>query len=126
MTLYSWIAILTIVGISSTTFSLAKQPTSAINQPTVTGTMMKNGIEVACSGDPYCEAQPYIGKYIHMFKKPTFPFLTFFFSFFFSIRMLPRGTRRKFTFKRKTIECCCAPKTFTAKQYDIDAVVNYR
>ena len=68
MTLYSWIAILTIVGISSTTFSLAKQPTSAINQPTVTGTMMKNGIEVACSGDPYCEAQPYIGKYIHMFK----------------------------------------------------------
>jgi hypothetical protein len=73
MTLYSWIAILTIVGISSTTFSLAgslaKQPTSAINQPTVTGTMMKNGIEVACSGDPYCEAQPYIGKYIHMFSK---------------------------------------------------------
>jgi hypothetical protein len=73
MTLYSWIAILTIVGISSTTFSLAgslaKQPTSAINQPTATGTMMKNGIEVACSGDPYCEAQPYIGKYIHMFSK---------------------------------------------------------
>ena len=108
MTLYSWIAILTIVGISSTTFSLAKQPTSAINQPTVTGTTMKNGIEVACSGDPYCEAQPYIGKYIHMFKsllgiknRPSIPDIFLF--FFFSIRMLPRGTRRKFTFKRKTM-----------------------
>lgn len=62
MSVYSWVAILTIVGISSTPFGLAKQPTSATNQPTVTGTMIKNGIEVACSGDPYCEAQPYTGK----------------------------------------------------------------
>ena len=68
MTVYSLVAILTIVGISSTTFGLAKQPTSAINQPTVTGTMIKNGIEVACSGDPYCEAQPYIGKMHPLFQ----------------------------------------------------------
>ena len=25
-----------------------------------TGRMMKNGVEVACSGDPYCDAQPFI------------------------------------------------------------------
>ena len=35
---------------------------AAVTRETVTrkGLMMKNGVQVECSGDPYCDAQPFI------------------------------------------------------------------
>jgi hypothetical protein len=52
----------TIVLLLMVSIGQCKHPTTTKTemQPNKISTFIKNGIEVACSGDPYCEAQPFI------------------------------------------------------------------